>query len=412
MAKYAPELYEDFKQVLLKHDGTTTEEKARLSFEDEHASARTAALRDERRAHETYTSTALDRQRAAPPSNSTPRLRTPSTNYVPFYPSAAQTMTSSYFETLPDQNFESFDLATDMLMHYTPFLEEELWDRDLYQITSQPFPGDFLESFSNLAGPNLSHRSAPVLPPLPSDIDTSARGTQAYSATERVTENKTSSGNPHRKAMPFNNITISQDRTAAIEVQEKTLLRRAMNGPLQQTTDEQNTQSASKQGSQRGGDPSPNPTEMQRGKLGWSIYFRILANAGTVERSSPVPGMIDPNRIPAKVHAQMMMNLNGQQLRPPSSHLNLTDQMQQQQQQMEAMRQRMGQGVFPPGAQLPQGQRMSGQQPGGRRNDDRRAQTRYSSSRYRTDSYRTDRFTPSTAVYDVDRRRASGGYYR
>ena len=117
----------------------------------------------------------------------------------------------------------------------------------------------------------------------------------------------------------------------------------------------------SPQGSQRGGDPSPNPNEMQRGKLEWNSHFKPFPNTGTAGRGSPVPGMIDPNQIPANLRTQMMMP-NGQQLRPPSSHPGAMGQLQQQ--QMEAMRQQMGNGVFPPGAQPPPGQMMPGQQPG------------------------------------------------
>ena len=246
MAKIARELSEDSKQVLLKKDGTTTEEEAQSSFEDELASARAAALRDERKAPETHIWTALDRQQAAPSGNSSPRLQIPITSHVPIYPSSARAVTSSNFGTPAGRNFDSSEFTHDMLMHYPQVPTEELRNRGLSPIRSHDTPGDVSESLSNITGPNLSRRSASVHSPLSSDIDISARRTRAYRAIERATKNKTSSANPHRKAMSFNNITISQDRTAAIEVQEKTLLRRAMNGPLQQTTDKQDNQSALK----------------------------------------------------------------------------------------------------------------------------------------------------------------------
>jgi hypothetical protein len=70
--------------------------------------------------------------------------------------------------------------------------------------------------------------------------------------------------------------------------------------------------------------------------------------------------MIDPNTMPPAMRQQLMMGPNGQMMRPPSSHPNLSAQ------QMELMRQgsmQMPNGQFPPGQQPP-GAMMPGQQPG------------------------------------------------
>ena len=119
-------------------------------------------------------------------------------------------------------------------------------------------------------------------------------------------------------------------------------------------------QGMSPQGSQRGGDPSPNPNDMQRGKFSPGSGTENCPNAD-VGGGSPTPGMIDPNQMPPQMRAQLMAQ-NGQMVRPPSSHpmANMTPQ-----QQMEMMRQQgvqMPNGQFQPG-QPPQGQMMPGGQP-------------------------------------------------
>ena len=110
-------------------------------------------------------------------------------------------------------------------------------------------------------------------------------------------------------------------------------------------------QGMSPSGSQRGGDPSPNPNDMQRGK-----HFNLRARTTTcpaadLSRNSPSPGMMDPNQMPPAMRQQMLQG--GQMARPPSSHpaMNLTPQ------QMEMMRQQ--------GMQIPNGQFPGGQPPQG-----------------------------------------------
>ena len=120
-------------------------------------------------------------------------------------------------------------------------------------------------------------------------------------------------------------------------------------------------------GSQRGGDPSPTPIDMQRGmsrRLPQHVGVATPSPNADVGRGSPTPGMIDPNQVPQNMRSQMMIGPNGQaMMRPPSSH-------PMTQQQMELMRQQgiqqMPNGQFAPG-QPPQGQMMPGQQsaPGG-----------------------------------------------
>ena len=106
----------------------------------------------------------------------------------------------------------------------------------------------------------------------------------------------------------------------------------------------------SPQGSQRGGDPSPNPNDMQRGTyLNLSARTENCPNAN-FGRGSPTPGMMDPNQIPPQMRAQMMAQ-NGQMVRPPSSHPMMSAQ------QVDMMRQQ--------GLQLPNGQFPGGQPPQG-----------------------------------------------
>lgn len=119
-------------------------------------------------------------------------------------------------------------------------------------------------------------------------------------------------------------------------------------------------QGMSPQGSQRGGDPSPNPNDMQRGE-------HLTPDVGTVNRpdvdigrGSPTPGMIDPSQMPPQMRAQMMQA--GQMVRPPSSHpVNMNPQQQAEMMRQQGMQ--LPNGQFP-GGQLPQG--MPGQpgQPG------------------------------------------------
>ena len=123
--------------------------------------------------------------------------------------------------------------------------------------------------------------------------------------------------------------------------------------------------SMSPQGS-RGGAPSPNPNDMQRGTPKINNKPGMSPNGDMTGRGSPNPAMMDPN-LPPQMRGQMMMvGPNGQMMRPPSSHP-----MQQQMtpQQMEMM-QRSGQ-MMPNGANwqggpqpMPPGQMMPGQQPG------------------------------------------------
>jgi hypothetical protein len=120
---------------------------------------------------------------------------------------------------------------------------------------------------------------------------------------------------------------------------------------------------ASPQGIQRGGNPSPNPSDMQRGRLlhGEAVASRHYAR----NMYLPVAGMIDPSQLPPGARAQLIQQ-NGSMMRPPSSHP-----MGQipQAQQMEMMRQHQGQmmqnGTFPPGQQPPGGMMPGQQGPGG-----------------------------------------------
>lgn len=123
-------------------------------------------------------------------------------------------------------------------------------------------------------------------------------------------------------------------------------------------------QGMSPQGSQRGGDPSPNPNDIQRGELERSEEIQTRPHT-VIESGSPLPGMIDPSQMPPQMRAQMMAQAqNGQMVgRPPSSNpmANMTPQ------QMEMLRQQQGaqmaNGQFHPGGPQ-QGQMMQGGQPG------------------------------------------------
>ena len=117
----------------------------------------------------------------------------------------------------------------------------------------------------------------------------------------------------------------------------------------------------SPQGVQRAGNPSPNPSDMQRGML---LHGEAMAFSGSLRSPYlPVAGMMDPSQVPPNVRAQMMQN--GQMMRPPSSHP--MGQMPPSQQQMEMMRQgqMMPNGNFPPGQQPPGGMMPGQQGPGG-----------------------------------------------
>lgn len=119
----------------------------------------------------------------------------------------------------------------------------------------------------------------------------------------------------------------------------------------------------SPQGSQRGGAPSPNPNDMQRGMSDVDARYNKCSSAN-LGQGSPTPGMMDPNQVPPNMRGQMMMGPNGQpMMRPPSSHPMA--QGMNPQQQMEMMRQQglqqMPNGQFAPGQQP--GQPMPGQQP-------------------------------------------------
>ncbi|KAK3713352.1 hypothetical protein LTR37_008544 [Vermiconidia calcicola] len=119
----------------------------------------------------------------------------------------------------------------------------------------------------------------------------------------------------------------------------------------------------SPQGSQRGGDPSPNPNEMGRGKSSLSGHPGVSPKAD-VRRGSPTPGnMMDPNGMPPQMRNQMMMGQNGQMIRPPSSH-PMPNMTPEQQQMMRQQAMQMPNGQFPPGQQPGPGQMMPGQQPG------------------------------------------------
>jgi hypothetical protein len=115
-------------------------------------------------------------------------------------------------------------------------------------------------------------------------------------------------------------------------------------------------QGMSPQGSQRGGDPSPNPNDMQRGEyFNLSVRTENCPNANS-GRGSPTLGMMDPNQLPPQMRAQMMAQ-NGQMVRPPSSHPIMNAQ------QVDMMRQ---QGIQMPNGQFPGGQPQQGMpgQPG------------------------------------------------
>ena len=118
---------------------------------------------------------------------------------------------------------------------------------------------------------------------------------------------------------------------------------------------------ASPQSIQRAGNPSPNPSDMQRGM----ILHREAVTSRNIDL--PVAGtpQMDMSQIPPNMRAQMMQN--GQQMmRPPSSHP--MGQMPPGQQQMEMMRQQgqmMPNGNFPPGQQPPGGMMPGQQGPGG-----------------------------------------------
>ena len=96
--------------------------------------------------------------------------------------------------------------------------------------------------------------------------------------------------------------------------------------------------------SQRGGDPSPNPNDMQRRELQHGSGTEKRPNAD-IDRGEPTPGIIDINDLPPPMRAQLLA-LKGQLVRPPSSHpmANMT-----QQQQLEMLRQQQE-------AQMPNGQ--------------------------------------------------------
>lgn len=116
---------------------------------------------------------------------------------------------------------------------------------------------------------------------------------------------------------------------------------------------------ASPQGMQRAGNPSPNPSDMQRGRL-------LQGEAVASQQPSrnlylPFAGMMDPSQVPPNMRAQMMQN--GQMARPPSSHPMAQLPPDQQMQIMRQQQQMMPNGQFPPGQQPPG--MMPGQQPGG-----------------------------------------------
>lgn len=117
---------------------------------------------------------------------------------------------------------------------------------------------------------------------------------------------------------------------------------------------------ASPQGIQRAGNPSPNPSDMQRGR---PLHREAAASYPARNIYLPAAGMMDPSQVPPNMRAQMMQN--GQMMRPPSSHP--MNQMPPNQQQMEMMRQgqMMPNGSFPPGQQPPGGMMPGQQGPGG-----------------------------------------------
>jgi hypothetical protein len=118
-------------------------------------------------------------------------------------------------------------------------------------------------------------------------------------------------------------------------------------------------QGMSPQGSQRGGDPSPNPNDMQRGKHLISSARTVNRPNANLGRGSPAPGMMDPSQMPPAMRAQIMAQ-GGQMARPPSSHPMMNA---QQVEMMRAQGMQIPNGQFP-GGQPPQG--MPGQpgQPG------------------------------------------------
>jgi hypothetical protein len=109
-------------------------------------------------------------------------------------------------------------------------------------------------------------------------------------------------------------------------------------------------QGMSPQGSQRGGDPSPNPNDMQRGKHLISSARTVNRPNANVGRGSPAPGMIDPSQMPPAMRAQIMAQ-GGQMARPPSSHPMMNA---QQVEMMRAQGMQIPNGQFP-GGQPPQG---------------------------------------------------------
>ena len=119
-------------------------------------------------------------------------------------------------------------------------------------------------------------------------------------------------------------------------------------------------QGMSPQGSQRGGDPSPNPNDMQRGKHFISSARTVNCPNANLGRGSPAPGMMDPSQMPPAMRAQIMAQ-TGQMARPPSSHPSMMN--AQQVEMMRAQGMQIPNGQFP-GGQPPQG--MPGQpgQPG------------------------------------------------
>lgn len=115
---------------------------------------------------------------------------------------------------------------------------------------------------------------------------------------------------------------------------------------------------ASPQGIQRAGNPSPNPSDMQRGRL---LHGEAVASCGFASNLYlPLAGMMDASQVPPNVRAQMMQN--GQMtMRPPSSHPMGQMPPGQQMEMMRQQGQMMTNGNFPPGQQPPGGM-MPGQQ--------------------------------------------------